>query len=210
MQVDVLCAQEHNLDTTQFLIRSVLYDTANKHWQRSKLVLGTTPITFKSSYNPGGTLITTVDSTTSRIMKQVRDRWGRWVLQELTGRGNRRLIVVSTYQPPVDKTAQPGWITVASQQVSLFTATKDPTTNPRTAFQRDLLIMLEEYKKQGYLIILMGNFNEPLGSDPDGITKVAADIGLIDIMKRRHSSTPPATYARGSTRLDYILTSPEV
>ena len=99
---------------------------------------------------------------------------------------------------------------MASQQVSLLTATKDPITNPRTAFRRDLRIMLAEYKEKGYLIILMGDFNEPFGSDPDGITKVAADIGLIDIMRRRHSSTPPATYARGSTRLDYILTSPEV
>lgn len=49
VQADVLCAQEHNLDTTQLAVRSILYDTTNKHWQRNKLVMGTTPITFPNT-----------------------------------------------------------------------------------------------------------------------------------------------------------------
>ena len=151
----------------------------------------------------------TVDSTTSRISKQIRDKWGRWVIQEAQGRKDRRFIIVSAYQP-VDKTVHPGSLTVASQQTSLLTASNDSTTNPRTAFRRDLLKVLITYKKQGFLILLMCDFNEPFGQDPDGITKVASELGLIDIMRRRHSSPPPATYARGSTRLDYILTSPEI
>ena len=48
------------------------------------------------------------------------------------------------------------------------------------------------------------------GSDPDGIQNVATTCGLIDLMSCRHSSTPPATYARGRTRLDYVLATSHV
>ena len=40
------------------------------------------------------------------------------------------------------------------------------------------------------------------------MTKIAGQYGLIDLMASRHSSPPPATYARGSKRLDYALASP--
>ena len=45
IQADVLCLQEHNLDTTQAQVRSTLYDTASRHWQRQRLMFSTTPIT---------------------------------------------------------------------------------------------------------------------------------------------------------------------
>jgi hypothetical protein len=99
MQVDIFCAQEHHLDTTQSKIRSVLYETATKHWERHRLVIGTSPITFSNVYKPGGTMIVTVDSMMGRVVKQDRDRWGCWVIQEFIGRGNRRLALFSVYQP---------------------------------------------------------------------------------------------------------------
>jgi hypothetical protein len=35
--------------------------------------------------------------------------------------------------------------------------------------------------------------------------KLATMCGLLDLMSIRHSSQPPATYARGRTRLEYAL-----
>ena len=35
-------------------------------------------------------MIVTVDSLMGRVVNQERDHWGRWVIQEFTGRGNRR------------------------------------------------------------------------------------------------------------------------
>ena len=54
VKADVICGQEHNLDTTRSQVRSVLYDTARQHWDRSRLILGTTPIPFDTNYKPGG------------------------------------------------------------------------------------------------------------------------------------------------------------
>ncbi|KAI2490946.1 hypothetical protein MHU86_23634 [Fragilaria crotonensis] len=209
VQADIFCGQEHNLDTTQFRIRSALFDSAKQHWKRHRISLGTTPITVENSYKPGGTMILTVDSLMGRIVCQDRDPWGRWVVQEFTGKGTRKIAVFSAYQP-VDKVISPGTITVAAQHASLLRLTQDQVLNPRTAFRRDLLKALQTYASVGTLLLVVGDFNEVFGADPDGMSKIAGELGLIDVFARRNSSTPPVTYARGTKRLDYALASPAV
>jgi hypothetical protein len=154
-------------------------------------------------------MILMVDSLMGRVVHQDRDSWGRWVVQQFTGKGDRRISIFSVYQP-VDKTARPGTITVAAQQASLLRLSQDSVLNPRTAFHRDLLKVLHEYMGKGCLLIVIGDFNESLGSDLDGMSKIASQLGLIDLMSSRHSSKPPATYVRGTKRLDYALASPSV
>ena len=151
MHIDIFGAQEHNLDTTQFKIRRVLFETAIEHWERNKLVIGNSPIPFESAYKPGGTMTITVDSLMGRVVKQHRDHWGRWVIQEFTGRGSWCIALFSVYQP-IKKTAQPGRITVTAQQRSLLCLTQDPTTNPRMAFCRDLLRALTQYSHSSWRI----------------------------------------------------------
>jgi hypothetical protein len=133
-QVDVFCGQEHNLDTTQPHIRSILLPTASQHWERNRLVTSTTPITFHTSYKPGGTLALTVGSLTGRVIKQVRDKWGRWVCQEFQCQAERKLVVISAYQPVLNTSKTPENIT---QQIMLLLKGRDEST-PRTAFRRDL------------------------------------------------------------------------
>ena len=67
VQADISCGQEHKLDSTQPKVRSILFDTAKQHWDRSKLTLGTSPIPFSSHYKPGGTFILTTGSITGRV-----------------------------------------------------------------------------------------------------------------------------------------------
>ena len=209
IQVDVLCAQEHNVDTTQASLRNIIFDTARQHWDRHRLVISTSPIPFKTQFKPGGTMVLTTGSLTGRMCKQTRDKWGRWSCQEFQGQGGRKLVIISAYQPIVKGGTQ-GTITVASQHVSLLLRSHDTVTNPRVAFRRDLIQCLQNYKASAYDILLTGDFNEPFGSDPDGMGKIADQFQLLDLMSARHSSSPPATYARGSTRLDYVLASSSV
>ena len=103
-----------------------------------------------------------------------------------------------------------GCITTASQQQSLLIQANDLITNPRLAFRRDITLALQASLADGHEILLLGDFNEAFGNDIDGIQKVASICGLLDLMSLRHSSTPPATYARGRTRLDYALATNHV
>ena len=97
VQVDIFCGQEHNLDTTQANLRTILHATASQHWERYKLTFGTTPIPFPRSFKPGGTMLLTVGSLTGRVKKQTRDKWGRWVSQEYQGSHNRVLVVITAH-----------------------------------------------------------------------------------------------------------------
>ena len=181
VQADISCGQEHKLDTTQMQVRSILFDTMQRHWDRSRATFGTTPIPFTSQYKPGGTFIMTTGSTTGRIRKQHRDRWGRWVAQEFSGRQATTVMIISAYQP-VDKRSQEGTNSVASQHRSLLLQSSDPTNNPRIAFRRDLLAQLQDYRKDGIEFLLVGDFNEDYGANPDGISSIASNLGLTHLM----------------------------
>jgi exonuclease III len=210
IQADVSCGQEHKLDTTQMHIRSILYDTAKNHWERSKIIFGTTPIPFSSNYKPGGTFMVSTGSVTGRIRKQHRDKWGRWVAQEFSGRNSSTVMIISAYQP-VNKRNKEGTNSVASQHRSLLLQTGDQTDDPRTAFRRDLLQQLQQYRQEGIEFLLVGDFNEAYGTDPDGISSIAGVLGLIHLMSHRHPHQPaPVTYARGVKCLDYALGTPQV
>lgn len=209
VQADIFGGQEHNLDTTQMQIRSTLYDTARQYWPRNRMTFGTTPITFKSNYKPGGTFLVTVGNASGRVLNQNQDRWGRWVTQELSGKDGIRVVIISAYQP-VEKYGPEGNLSVSAQQRSLLLQTQDNTDNPRTAFRRDLLAVMRQYNTQGTDILLVGDFNEPFASDPDGLSYLASELSLVNLMPNRHSSTLPATYARGTKCIDYALASPRL
>ena len=53
-QADVFLGQEHNVDSTQFQVKSILHATCKQHWERYRLNIATTPISFKLMYKPGG------------------------------------------------------------------------------------------------------------------------------------------------------------
>jgi hypothetical protein len=146
-------------------------------------------------------------SISGRIIKQKQNPWGRWVLQEFTGKEGRKLVVVSAYET-VDKRGSMGALTVKSQQTSLLLHTKDKTTNPRIAFCQDLLKELRLYTESGADLLVMGDFDETFGSESDGMMAHASSLQLVNLMASQHSARPPATYARGTSCLGYALASP--
>jgi exonuclease III len=209
VQADVFCGQEHNLDSDNTQVRQILYQATRHHWKRSRITFGTTPIAFPRQYKPGGTFMITTNDLTGRVIAQKQDKWGRWVSQVYQGRGSIKIAIYSAYQV-VAKDVKLGCITTAAQQQSLLMQAQDQLTDPRLAFRRDITLALQASVEAGHEILLLGDFNEAFGADLDGIQKVATTCGLLDLMSLRHSSTPPATYARGRTRLDYVLATTHV
>jgi exonuclease III len=205
VQCDIFCGQEHNLDTTQSTVRKVLYDTAKQFWERLRLSFGSSPIEYKTQFKPGGTIMLTVGHTTGRIIEQIQDKWGRWVVIQLQGRGNSKIAVVTVYQV-VEKHGESGVLSSSRQQQTLLLQSEDPVTDPRIAFKRDLRQELQGYRSQGFELLILGDFNETFGDDIEGIESIANDIGLVHLMKQRHpTKSLPATYARGQRCIDYAL-----
>jgi endonuclease/exonuclease/phosphatase (EEP) superfamily protein YafD len=96
---------------------------------------------------------------------------------------------------------------VAQQQAMIDAETPGSTTHPRTKFRKDLLEFVLQLQNEGHDIILMGDFNEVYGADPDGILHIGIQCNLIDIMDRRLGFSNFATHATGRARIDYVLMS---
>ena len=210
VQADIVLGQEHNLDSSPYSVRSILHTTSRQHWQRARLNIATTPIAFKNTYKPGGTFMLTVDNATGRIKSQDQDKWGRWVCQTLQGSAGRQVTIVSAYQPVTD-TSKPGTVTVATQQHTLLVQQRNSILSPREAFCRDLRAFLVQRREMGDELILVGDFNEEIGSEPSGMLSILQDLQMENLMYTRHGGRPtPAIYSRGRRCLDYGFATPQV
>jgi hypothetical protein len=74
IQADVFLGQEHNLDSTQPQVRTIIQETSRQHWERYRVNIATTPIAFRSTYKPGGTFMLTAGNATGRILSQSHDK----------------------------------------------------------------------------------------------------------------------------------------
>ena len=202
IQADVICCQEHNVDTSQPVVRSILYDTLRQHWPRFRLQTGTTSQHFTHWYKPGGTLMFSTGNITGRLEGQQADHMGRWVTQTMKGQQGKQLTIISAYQPVTDS-KHTGQMTVTAQQRNVLIRSQDPVTEPRKAFKRDLRKLLKQLTDQGDEILLVGDFNETIDEQFNGLCKILADFQLVDLMRGRSNTQFPAAYARGNSRLDF-------
>ena len=208
-QSDVFLGQEHNLDSTQFQVKSILHAMCKQHWELYRLNIATTPISFKSMYKPGGTFMLAAGNATGRILSETEDKWGRWVSQTFQGAAWRTITIVSAYQVVTD-VARGGSTTASTQQYSLLVNDQDSTKAPRAAFRRDLKNFLQQCRTQGEKLILVGDFNEAIGEEVDGVISLVQSLDLVDMMGARHNYALPTTYTRGRRCLDYGFAMPNV
>ena len=134
VQADVMCMQEHNLDTTQYQVQHTLHQATRKQWQRAKLTISSSPISFQGTWKPGGTAVLSVASITGRLAENGHDPWGRWSYQTLRGQRGIFITIISAYQVIAKHQAQRGQYTSAAQQHSLLVRQRDQLTDPRKAF----------------------------------------------------------------------------
>jgi exonuclease III len=210
INADVACLQEHNLDISKHEISICLRNTAERHFKRSKVKFSHTQSDyFLHSYKPGGTAMIARESIVGRHVESGADEWGRWTFQVFIGTQQKKLWVFSLYQVVnAGNIRRLGASTASAQQVSLLRSERsDYESTPRQAFKADLETKLMEILREPLnQVILLGDFNEIYLNGDGSLREMASDLGFIDIMRRVHPTlTEPATYARGSTRVDYIL-----
>lgn len=150
--------------------------------------------------------------TVARVKETGSDDLGRWTYIKLSGKDNKVITFITVYQvcKKSPTFAARDSCTAHSQQQSLLIQQNKKDPSPIKHFRLDLGKFLQTCTTNQELIVLFGDFNEVLGSDSAGIAKLAREYKLIDVMHQTHAISDPATHARGKSRIDYILTSPEV
>jgi hypothetical protein len=130
-------------------------------------------------------MITTVGDITGRIISKSQDKWDRWSYHTIRGSGSTAITVIYAYQVVIDN-PNTGMTTAVAQQRSLLLQARDQEQKPRKAFKRDLLAFLKECRSQGDDLILVSAFNEVLRCEVDGMSRVAVDLELINLMQVQH------------------------
>jgi hypothetical protein len=207
--IHILAASEHNLDTNKFVVRQLLQQMAKQTFEHHLLQTATSSIPADKFYKPGGTLLLAQGDVVGRIKERGSDPLGRYSWLKLIGRNKRLITVISAYQVCVRPTHATG-TTAYHQQESLLRQKGHQKPKPRKFFHRDLTEFIRVSKSRQELIILVGDFNEPM-TEQSSMARIASKHQLVDILFQRNSHLPePNTYARGSTRIDYALVSPEL
>ena len=212
--IDILGIAETKLDTNYRNVYFTCLRAARRAFRHSRVCLGSSPISFGKPFKPGGTALITSGSTVGRITDTFTDKMGRWCATTYSSSHTSPMTVISAYQvcdsPPLRDLSQPNarasTMAAAAQQQAVIQQ-EDPasTCHPRQRFRTDIQAYIQSLQHRNHEILLVGDFNEVLGSDALGMQKVATECALLDIFQHRIGHQNFGTYAGGSTRIDYAL-----
>lgn len=210
MQVDIACFSELNTNTNKYKFQQQMESTCQRHFNHSRLVAATTPFDTRRTYKPGGTAILACNAITAQIKSHTRDRMGRWTSIALTS-ASHNIRIILAYQVCTSHTK--GTTTASSQQqaqrmLEQCRTNSNQRRSPRQAFVQDLQSFILQCQQLQELIILVGDFNEDITEQSAGMKALVDTCGLADLFAiRLGTTTAPATYQRGTKRIDYVLLS---
>jgi hypothetical protein len=157
-----------------------------------------------TTFQPGGTAVLSVDTSSHRIIQSGQDPkgLGRWAWTLFRGKHDITLRVISMYRPC--KPSSPGPNTAFSQQQRFLNRTSD-TRCPREAVLEDLGRYIDQWRQDGDQIILGGDFNEDVTNMH--IRQWCQRHQLTNAIGSKYNIHGEATYHRGTHSIDAILVS---
>jgi len=95
------------------------------------------------------------------------------------------------------------------QEHMIMSKNSKENPNPRKQFIIDIiLVFIQSHQEMGREMLPMLDANEEMGSASKGITSIAHECSLCDLLATIHPDKPqPVTFNRGSKTIDYILGS---
>jgi hypothetical protein len=210
METDVIILPETNLDTNKHKVKQQIHKHCRKAFGHGTYhpAMATSAIEYAGNYKPGGILGIVVGKHKARILESGHDQYGRWVYFRMSGQGNKVITIIGTYQVCQENVRTAGPTTAIIQQYSMLV--QNGYTNPHKVREHhagDLTKFVKQRQNQGELVVVMGDFNEVIGDQTQGLTKLCSECHLKDVIFERHGygTRDFNTYARGTTCIDYIL-----
>ena len=157
---------------------------------------------WPSTYQQGGVSLTIQGHVSPYVQSKGTDitGLGRWAWYTLEGRSAIKTAVIQIYRP-CRNTQDNG-----SSYMQQKAWTEE--TNPIEAFDRDVLKVVDDFRQEGFQIIVMGDVNQRLEQVPSGLEMQLNRRGIIDQVRQRYGPTEaPNTHYRGSAPIDAIFAS---
>jgi hypothetical protein len=167
---------------------------------------------WSTQYQPGGTAVSVRNKWATRYLDKGDDQYGRWSWLTLSGKGTTRVTFISAYRVcdgAAESSVTSG--TVRSQQEWMYASQGYTSINLREQFVTDISALISDFQGQGHDIQLSMDANEASGPG-SGVDRIMSNCNLVDAhsLCTSDSSPIPATYQRGSKKIDFVLISPRL
>ena len=209
--VSLFGIQETNCNFERPAMVSSFHDVLRGVSKQHKGAVSSAKLQWPSNYQPGGTAISVRNQWATRLLDKGSDDLGRWSWLTLAGRGNTRITCISGYRVCDGVLSAPITARTSRAQQAWMNADRgEAQVNLRDKFMSDLTVLIMARKLIGHDIILMMDANEASGQG-SGVDHLMTKCGLVDIHTLTVDlSPPPATYQRGSKKIDFILITPSI
>lgn len=215
MQCDHLVLPETKLDTHQRWVKSKVHNHCRRIFGLGsyRATMAASTLKYSTTRKPGGVMGITVGHLAGRVLETGSDSMGRWVHTKFSASGEHNITVIGIYQPPDKSIKIAGPTTATTQQYSLLD--QAGRHNPHRVnhhYTNDLTAFVKRCQQNKELVIVGGDFNETLGDNNDGLTKLCSDCELIDINQTKHGTDTHSfsTHIAGSKCIDYMLMDPQL
>ena len=225
---------ETNIERRHQLNRDKLRSSLQKWWDGTAFQTSTSSIPFTQNYKPGGTVsIVCGNHWVARIIEKGEDEsgLGRCTYVCLQGSQTMKILHITWYLICDQSVSNIGEKTAFMQQDPLLRQ-KFPELkiNPRRQSVLDMQLFITRKQLEGYFVILSTDGNTNLSAMTKGYCPVESSTmhafnkehdgslltmtntcGLVDILQLQHKEASyPATYIRGTKRIDGIFVSYQI
>jgi hypothetical protein len=181
---DIFTFNETHGDELNATARRVLRLSKQRMWtnnnEECKLVHSSSNAPVINFTKPGGNLVGITGSLVGRVRETITDPYGRWCGYTIIGRDTKEIMIITAYNVSQYKNAKVGEDTLYNQQISLYKLKNIRDPDPKRIFIEDLTALVKTARKNDKDIILSGDFNELVGDDPRGMSKVLSEGELAD------------------------------
>jgi exonuclease III len=208
-----VCLAETHLDTLYRTTNHLIRHTLQKNYRDThfRYQFASSNITYNTIHKRGGVGLLTVGPIVGRVTEKGADDLGRWTWQSLTAKTGK-VVVVCCYQVCATSTSSTRISSASaySQQASIVRQRGVEHPNPCAQFIHDLRVFLTKHVLPNDRVIIAGDFNESLDEEEGPIFDLQEEFNLCNAMDACVGHTSFNTYARGSSRIDFVLCSPDV
>ena len=202
--IHYISLSETNVNCSHVFSKYQIEHSFKQLTEHGRIDITNTPgFSTNSRYQPGGVAAGFHGRICNRYSKQHRDKCGRWIAHEFTGKTNSlKIYTLYRVNPKPTRGDSTAW-----QQQKRFHQSQGCDTDPRKKVIEDLLTALKKDHENGTNIILFADMNEMINSREQTNSRLR-DIGLLNIMQQKlETDTLPRTHKLGSSAIDHMWIS---
>jgi hypothetical protein len=202
-EIDIFGCAETNTSWTKAK-RKYAQSMLQKTTRQANLSVSSSTECGTSDYQPGGVASCITGKWTGRIIEAITDttNMGRWSGHILLGKQQQHAVIISAYQ----STKSQGYNTTYQQQWRIIRNRDQNNPMPREQLLVDLSAAIHPWTAKQYEVILMWDANDSIHYSRSKLRQFMTSTNLIPA----HTTFPKASYSRGASCIDYIMTTPEV